>query len=249
MTQRHTRPGRYWIKVLICSGIMGLGVIGYSFRTLPTVMWFFLCGRNDARCVPYAISQLQSKYPEIRAAAAGGLGNIGQRSRSAIPNLIYTLGDESPEVASTAAWALGNILSGPQDIENKHINADAVQALIRSLDHSNGEVRRYSAYALSLCVPHGRAAIPALIKKLDDPQSASSAVSALGNYGNEGRIAIPQIAALMKSSNNGDRAESVIALSKLQPLPPEVVSAARLLLNDKDPLVRDCAQRAFKTIP
>ena len=226
-----------WLAA-ICIGIIG---IGYMLRSAPTVIRLSMVRHGDKSSVPFAIRQLKSPNSNIRTSACRALGQIGPAAKPATAELLALLKDKSPGIVSDAAWGLGNIyMRSPEP--------NVIEGLVESLNHTDGEVRRYSAYALSLIGDKSAIVIEALTAKLDDPHMAYMAASAMGEIGPKARSAIPKIAALLKSDNNGARAESAIALSKLQPLPDEVVEQVKGLLFDPDPLVRDCAKKASDAI-
>ncbi len=194
---------------------------------------------NAARGIPYALESLQSNNVLVREAAARALGTIGTKSAEATPDLIIALQDTSPNVAASAAWSLGNIRS--QD-------PAAIESLITSLGHTDGEVRRYSAYALSHYGPGAAKAISTLEAALKDTYMAGTAASALGEIGVAARGSIPKMALLLSSPNEGDRAATAFALSKLRPLAEETNDAIVGLLNDNSQLVREITQRAVANL-
>lgn len=126
--------------------------------------------------------------------------------------------------------------------------AQAVTALLEALEHDDREVRRYAAYAFSQMKSASQPAIPRLTELLDDDHMAYMAARALGEIGPTAQGSVPKMAPLLTSSHAGERAEAAIALSKLQPLPPEVVSDIKELLQDDVDFVRAAARKALGTI-
>ena len=98
------------------------------------------------------IKALQHKNSQVRRAAAGKLGEIGEDAKDAVPALTIALQDESRDVRTSAAGALGAI--GISAI-------DAVPALIKTLQ--NPEVRWHAEEALTKI---GIGAVPVLIQAL-----------------------------------------------------------------------------------
>ncbi len=197
--------------------------------------------------VATARSGLGSKSELVRQAAARGLGAKGMAANDAIPDLITALNDNSPRVAADAASALGSILSS-QPSSNSPFQSQAVTALLEALEHDDGEVRRYAAYAFSQMKGASQAAIPRLTELLDDDQMAYMAARALGEIGPAAKGTVPKIVALLTSSHAGERAEAARALSRLQPLPMDVISAIKDLLRDDVDFVRAAARDALNEI-
>lgn len=196
--------------------------------------------------VAAARSGLASKSELVRMSAARGLGARGMAANEAVPDLIVALNDDSPRVASDAAWALGGILASQPG--GSPFQTQAVAALLKALEHDDGEVRRYAAYAFSQMKGASRAAIPRLTALLDDDHMAYMAARALGEIGPAAQGAVPKIAALLTSSHAGERAKAARALSRLQPLPADVVSAIEDLLQDDVDFVRDAARDTLNKI-
>lgn len=197
--------------------------------------------------VATARAGLSSKSELVRMSAARGLGRRGKAASEAIPELIVALNDDSPQVAAGAAWALGGIMAA-QPSNNSPFQAQVVTALLEALEHDDGEVRCYAAYAFSQMKGASRPAIPRLTELLDDDHMAYMAARALGEIGTTAQGSVPKIAPLLTSSHAGERAEAAIALSKLPPLPPEIVSAIKDLLQDDVDFVRAAARKALNTI-
>ena len=85
------------------------------------------------------IQALQHKNSQVRHAAAGELGKIGENAIDAVPALIQALQDPVANVRSNAAGILGQIGEGA---------VDAVPALTLALQDLAPEVRQYVAGAL-----------------------------------------------------------------------------------------------------
>ena len=66
---------------------------------------------SDEPALAALAAALKDPVREVRAAAAGALGEISWKAQPAVPALIEALKDESPALRSTAAKALG--LIGP----------------------------------------------------------------------------------------------------------------------------------------
>ena len=223
---------------LVCFSLI---VILFSLSSIPTQIYLSSLRYGDLKNLNWTIRQLKSPISSVRSSAAQGLGQIGPGARTAVPELLLMLQDQSPDVVSSAAWALGHI-------EMRSPDPDVIAALRDCLKHPDGEARRYAAYALSLCGGGAAAAVEDLIDKLDDPHMGCWAAQALGEIGPAARVSIPQLATLLKSQKSADRMNAAMALSKLQPLPDDVLAEIKDLLFDPDPLVRDFAKKASESI-
>ena len=197
--------------------------------------------------VATARAGLSSKSELVRMSAARSLGLRGKTADEAIPDLIIALNGDSPQVASEAAWALGGILSA-QPSNSSSFQSQAITALLEALKHHDDAVRRNAAYAFSQMKGASQAAVPQLTELLDDDHMAYMAARALGEIGPASQSAVPKMAPLLTSSHAGERAEAAIALSKLQPLPPEVIPDIKKLLQDDVDFVRAAARKALSTI-
>ncbi len=210
-------------------------------RSLFTLNYYRAASVSDSRSGLHAEDEL------VRLAAARGLGRKGRSASNAIPDLIVLLDTDSPRVASAAAWALGHILSSEARYTDSQ-RSEAMTSLTSALGNQDVEVRRYAAYAMSLNPSIARRAIPQLTALLEDPNAAYVAARALGEIGPEAIHTTPNLVALLDSSNPGHRAEAAVALSKLQPLPKDVVTAIMELLEDDVDFVRSSAARALDNI-
>ena len=197
--------------------------------------------------VAAARSGLHSESELVRISAARALGGWGAPANDAVPELIIALNDDSPRVAADAAWALGGILSS-QASNNSPFQSQAITALLEALEHDDGEVRRYAAYSFSQMRGASQAAVPRLAELLDDDHMAYMAARALGEIGPASKAAVPKMAALLRSSHSGERAEAARALSRLQPLPADVISVIEDLLLDYVDFVRAAARDALNEL-
>ena len=113
---------------------------------------------------------LDADRPELRMAAATGLGRIGDRN--ATPALVDRLGDSDPRVRARAAVACGR-LEDPR----------AVEALGRRLDDAYVDVRQAAADALGKIGTDP--ALEILVRYADDESEAvrRTVVDALGHFG------------------------------------------------------------------
>jgi HEAT repeat protein len=109
------------------------------------------------------VRALDADLPELRMAAANGLGNLEQGDT--VPNLVDCFDDPDPRVRARAARACGQI-ADPR-------SADALEGL---LTDGNATVRREAAEALGALLP---------LYRDDNERVRRVAVGAFGNFGNE----------------------------------------------------------------
>ncbi|MDC0936055.1 HEAT repeat domain-containing protein [Pirellulales bacterium] len=217
---------------------LALGFVGILILAL---------NNNRGSSVSELTSGLHAEGELVRLEAARGLGKKRQAAADAIPELTNLLNTDSPKVASAAAWALGNILSSMPPYKAS-LQPEAMTSLTISLEHQDTEVRRYAAYAMSLNPSIARNAMPQLTALLEDPGAGYVAARALGEIGPEARSTMSNLVALLDSSNPGHRAEAAVALSKLQPLPKDIVIAFMDLLEDDVDFVRSAARKALNNV-
>jgi len=183
-----------------------------------------------AQAVPALIQALGDGDRDVRKAACGALGVIGDPH--AVPALIQALGDGDSRVRSAACGALGAI----GDLQ-------AVPALIQALGDWYSDVRGAACAALgAIGDPH---AVPALIQALGDRDKVvrEAACGALGAIGDP--HAVP---ALIQALGDGDRDVREAACEALVKIGKPVVPALIQALGDGDRYVRSAACEALGRI-
>ncbi len=170
--------------------------------------------------------------PDIRRAAAYGLGQLGDQR--AIQPLIASLKDENPDVCVNSIFAVARI-GGP----------DRLNALIGALAHNDLHVCR--AAAVGLVLLGDKSAVPPLIKSLDDNRLTvrSGAAYALGFLGD--RRAVPALLRTLQDDRPLVRLTAIGALGLIgdsRSLPALRQSASK----DPDPQVRARAAEALNKL-
>ena len=114
---------------------------------------------------------LDAEVPELRMAAANGLGDLDQQD--AVPKLVERFDDPDPRVRARAARACGQLVDSRA--------TDALEGLLRD---SNATVRKEAADALGTI--GNRQALSALLPLYEDDNERVRriAVGAFGNFGN-----------------------------------------------------------------
>jgi len=176
------------------------------------------------RMGPQAASAVPSLVALIRAEPVGdadaefvrevqfALSAIGPPAKSAIPVLVKSLSSSNDEIQASAAFALGKI--GPDA-------RGAVPALRAALRSESFIVRLTAVRSLLEIQPGQRSieviAAPLLIKALSDerPMVRAEAATALGEIGDLGREAIPELRKLLTDDQEFVRQAAQNSLKKL----------------------------------
>ncbi|HKY61018.1 MAG TPA: M56 family metallopeptidase [Gemmatimonadota bacterium] len=188
----------------------------------------------DARRMAEWIEELESGDAAAREAAAWGLGSVG--SERAADLLIERLEDPDPRVRGVAARALGRIgdpaasaplarLLDDPDPRVRELTvlglgalaADGLEDhLIRALEDPDMGVRAVAVSVLAGL--EGTRAVQALASVASsdpDPHTRGMAISALGKRDAEGRIAVPNLIALLGDREPGVRDAAARALGRI----------------------------------
>ena len=162
---------------------------------------------------------LAAKHPWVlaRREAMTALGKIGSGAKAAVPTLTEALSDTDAGVRNEALVALAEI--GPDA-------APAVPKIVERLADSQINVRYSACFALGRIGPAAReAAVPALLKTLQDPDdflkmmSAWALVHISPRTENISRLASPLIVLALKHPQPRVRAAALRATQKLSPPP------------------------------
>jgi len=205
-------------------------------------------GTTDADVAAQVQKQIQGlkdNNPNVRSAAAVGLGKIGPGAKEAVPALSAALAkDTDASVRSAAAWALGRI--GPEALQ-------ALPALSAALEDTEEVVRSDAAQALGHIGPSAKEAVPALSAALAKDTYAgvrSAAAVALGQIGPSAKEAVPALsAALTKDTEVLVRHDAAQALGQIGPGAKEAGPAlSAALAKDTDVMVRSDAVQALGQI-
>jgi HEAT repeat protein len=192
---------------------------------------------HDSPVAPPAslVAALKDRSPKIRASAAASVATFPQGVDRVLPTLFGMLQDERREVRTAAGRAMAAVKPSP----------GATGTLTGFLKHRKREVRMAAAQALGNIGPEARAAIPELVRMLDervDPKNidiatafpsedpACSAALALGKVGPESPAAGEVISALAKYMGSEHAAYRWRASEALAAFGPNAASAVPELL-------------------
>jgi HEAT repeat protein len=179
--------------------------------------------------VPALAEALQAEDYDLVSAAARSLGEIGPDARDAVPALSVALQSRYTGVVYNVAFALGAI--GPAA-------KPAEPMLLAHLASVTPYIRATAAEALWRIDRHP-AAIPELVKHLQDPQSTDrgEAAEALGRIGPDAKVAVPALLAALKDRQHLTpvrAAEALWFVAKHELAIPMLTGA----LKDPDPTTR-----------
>jgi HEAT repeat protein len=131
----------------------------------------------------------------IHRAVLEALGDIGPNAKAAVPAIRSALKAQNGFVRASACVAFWKITAqvGP-----------AVEPMVELLEKGNWSDKRQSATGLGRMGSAAEAAIPALVRALNDPDDGVrwDAAVALGCIGSKAREAIPALIELLKKDEN-----------------------------------------------
>lgn len=199
------------------------------------------------------IKDIDSLDPSVREHACRAVIQFGPSARRAIPALVKQvrlLNDLSPQ--ASAIIALSEIVPQTPGGQADGYTAQAVDALKDALDSTQAIIRYRAAASLGWIGPPARAALPVLIKRIDDRQSweiRNAVAIALGTIGRDenGWPYVNVLEALGRGA--ADRESKDVRLSALQSIinlgppatgtPPHLRMALEKRLRDeKDNIVK-----------
>lgn len=219
--------------------------------------------------VPTLVKRLSDSNPNLRAAAARRLGQLGPQAVEAVPSLIRALEDDGyPDIGDPvwilAAKALGKMgskavpqlidpLQSPDPHVTKGVAAalgdigpaanEAVGALIAVLEKDDEKTRITFLYGLKGIGPGAEPAVPLLIQLLnhDDFHTRYWACQALGGIGPAAAPAVPALCRLTTDGPASVRRHAAAALGSIGPAigPPGRDALVKALRDPVDPVRQD----------
>lgn len=189
--------------------------------------------------LPHFIAAFEADLPELRGAAATGVGQFGAAAGAAVPGLTKLVAsDPDPDVRADAARSLGQIAP----------SADLVVeacALVLSRDQA-ASVRQAAAAVLLQAGPAAEKERPALIGALADGDATVRvfAAGAVGQFG-DATAALPVLLEGLRHDDAAVRSEAAGLLSTLPSAQTAAIPALTGALADPDPSVRLAAAEAL----
>jgi HEAT repeat protein len=185
-------------------------------------------GPQAKAAVPALAEALKDSETYVRQRAAFALGQIGPGAASALPALADVLRNDKQElVRVTAAYAMGRI----------GLQAKFVPDLLEACKGVAGENARAALRQIGPG-PDGKAAVPALIKALEDEKWWVRAIAAecLGRVGPEAGAAVPALLKLFNDERLQVRCDAAEAVGRIRggAKPAAAIAALRELLLRED---------------
>ena len=190
--------------------------------------------------ISFLVKGLQNEDYCVCVSVAKILGDLGPDAVAAVPALIKTLREKDERVSAAAAEAL------------KRIRSCAIPFLSRALldDDCDWKARLNVVWVLSDIGPDAKAAVPALIKALEDDDESvrTAAARALGNIGPAAKEAVPSLILALRDDEWSIREDTAEALGKIGPAAKEAVPYLQKALHDPEEEVRASATKALTLI-
>jgi HEAT repeat protein len=194
--------------------------------------------------VPAVLRAMTNERTRLRGGATSLAARMAGEDERLLPGLLKAMRDPSPYVRRCATFGLGKMRRHPDEVVPVLIAALSDQAEAKeeptapALDRrsTDGPLCRSAALALGNMGPSARAAIPALLKSLNDPDQGLSAVScyALVKIDPQDKRIVPSLVEVLKGQSPGSRADAASALGRIGPQAKAAVSALLEALKAKD---------------
>ncbi len=164
-------------------------------------------GEEARPAVPALITAIkQDRDLFVRRFAVQALGTAKADPKVAVPVLKPLIKDNEKELAEAAITALGSM--GPTAVaplidalnnKPKPLAKKEKGKKTPKVPDSSAHLRNKAAEALGQIGPEARAAVPALIQTLKDPEVRAAAITALGAMGPAAKEALPALQELTKA--------------------------------------------------
>ena len=165
--------------------------------------------------------RLQSEVPQVRAAAALEMGELGIQTRPALEALGRLLADPDERVRRAAISALRQIDPEPEF---------ALPALTRLLADANPAV---AAHAAEILAGYGEQAVPYMIRALEHEDARYWACLVLSGIGPEAAPAVPALTVVLDSEEPETQHEAIMALAAIGPEAKAAVPALLEILKSE----------------
>ena len=151
-----------------------------------------MMGKNASLAVSDLASLLTHKDPWVKQYAYFGLDKMGKNAKGAVGKLTEVLDSDNPDSRKFACTILGSLE------EHAKLALPKMEKLM--LHDTESIVRSNCAFGISYMGKHATAAVPSLIKALDDQDAnvKRAVIHALGDMGLEAKKALPKLKTFMK---------------------------------------------------
>ena len=178
-------------------------------------------GENTPETVASLTASLADPSAEVRARAAQKLGTMGELAKPAAAELTSLLKDEDPTVRRQAVSALGAIQPGPEVM---------LPLFAKLLQDSDPGVQ---LRVLNAVAETGEAAVPGLIKALDNDEVSYWACIVLRDIGPAAKDAVPALTEKLKDPREEIRMQAVLALGAIGEAAASAVPQIAAALEDE----------------
>jgi len=178
---------------------------------------------------------------DVRAAAAGALGEIGEPAAKAILDLVRLYADEDPRVRWVAVYALGKIAPKEKNV---------AVVLVKGLRDSDLNVRYVAVEALKKRAPKVAQAGEALAEAMNDEDEAlaTNAAECLSASDEDARAAILALAQLAADDNAEKRRRAALCLGQFRPQAEQAVPVVLSLVREQNLDVRRAAMQSLRKL-
>jgi HEAT repeat protein len=210
-----------WAAETAVKEMIGAAQSGDETARLAAIDKLGTQGENAAEAVAPLMKLLGDKAPAIRAHAAKSLGELGDPAKPAASALVELLKDADPAVRREALKAIAALHPGPQVMQ------PLFEQVMESSDPT-AQMRIMNAVAEA-----GEAAVPGLIKALQNEKLAYWACVVLREIGPQAKAAAPALVEAIKSPRPDVRREAVLALGAMDDRSASTVAQIATLLGDE----------------
>lgn len=196
---------------------------------------------GSGKSCPKLLERLNSKDPEIRAAAVTALGILGAESARYESNLVDMLKDNSPPVAAAACKALGQLARATSP------NASTAAAVAELLADNQPSVRASAAESLGTMGEEADAFLDELSRLFNDKSwlVQTVAIRTVAGCGEMGQMYAADVCRHSQDSNAHVRRACCEALSRMGERGACFAEEIQPLLDDPVPEVSSAAQKAL----
>jgi uncharacterized protein (TIGR02996 family) len=188
------------------------------------------------------LKKLRARNQQVRAAAVRGLGEVAGSAPAAVPHLIRALRDRAGYVRFQAIYALYGVVTA--------VDPDVLlDPMLAALDDREAEVRRYASRSLAYLVTvvkgdRAERALLALCRAAGDEYETvrMETIDALARRDRLPSAALAPLREFLPTTNHGHYLScALIALSKVDTLPPEVAQDVAPFLTHSENSIRAAA--------